>query len=336
MLQCTYSYSLAPLIIKIKSTMVYWLLTFGSQWGFFMVLDKDLLDGIPVFLTVAEHSSFTLAAAQLGITPTAVSKAIRVLEERHGVVLFQRTTRKVALTEAGQALFSRLNPATQEIDEAIAALGQFREKPIGTLRLNMKRSACTYLVEPIVAEFRQKYPDVKLDITIDEGLTDLLEGRYDAGIRLGESVDKDMVGVRLTPDLAFHVVGSPEYFKRHGKPAKPEDLQQHDAIMYRFVTSGTFHRWEFVRSKRQFFVDLPSPVVVNNRDILINFARQGLGLAYVAQYEVERELAEGSLVPVLSEFIPKTSGLYLYFPARTQAQLKLRAFIDMVTKVRGA
>ncbi|ATA18134.1 DNA-binding transcriptional LysR family regulator [Gibbsiella quercinecans] len=295
-------------------------------------MQKDQLDGIIPFLTVAKYLSFTRAAQVLNISSTAVSKAVQQFEQRHGVVLFQRTTRSVALTEPGLALFERLQPATAEIGDALAYLSNYQTHPTGTLRLTMTRIAMMLLVEPFVPDYCRAYPEVTLELSIDEGTVDLASGLYDAGIRLGETVEKDMVAVRLTPDLRWSVVGSSAYLARAGRPRNPEELTQHEGLIYRFVSSGQRHRWEFNRSGRDFFVDMPGRIVVNDRASLLSFARQGLGLAYVADIEAADDLAEGRLESVLRDFIQPTTGVYLYFPARTQAQPKLRAFIDMAKR----
>lgn len=298
-------------------------------------MDKDLLDGVAMFLAVAEHKSFTTAAARLQVSPTAVSKSIRLLERRHGVSLFQRTTRRVALTEAGVSLFERLRPAVEDIDGAFEALNSFRDNASGTLRVTMTRSACTLLIEPMIEQFRLAHPDVHLDLTLDEGAVDLVESGFDAGIRLGEALAKDMVALRLTPDAVWSVVGSPAYFARAGRPRTPQDLMDHEGIQYRFVKSGVVHRWDFQVDGRKVMIDIGSRLTVNDRGALIKFARMGLGLAYVADFEAQRELAAGELEQVLLPFTPPGDGLYLYFPVRTQSQAKLRALIDALKPKRS-
>lgn len=292
-------------------------------------MQLDPFSGLTEFLAVAELKSFTQAAARLGVTPTAVSHAVKALEKRTGVVLFQRTTRRVALTEAGDALFARLRPATLEIDEALAALSGYRDRPMGTLRLTVPRLSGKLLIEPLIPLFRQAYPDVVLDISLDDATVDLVSQGFDAGIRLGESIDKDMIALRLTPDLSWSVVGAPAYFARAGKPATPEDLPAHTCIGYRFLTSGMAHRWDFKRGTREFTVGVQGALIVNDRTLMIAAARSGQGLAYVCDFEVSDDLASGALVSVLQPFIPRSSGLYLYFPSRSQHQPKLRAFIDL-------
>jgi DNA-binding transcriptional LysR family regulator len=294
----------------------------------------DPFNGLISFLAVAETSSFTAAAARLGVTPTAVSKAIRLLERRHGVALFQRTTRRVALTEAGRTVFSRLRPAAEEISEALGVLSGFRERPMGTLRITAPRSTSD-LFSFIVPAFRKAYPEVALEVSLNDATVDLVASGYDAGIRLGESVEKDMVALRLSPETTWSVVGAPGYFARSGRPKTPEDLMRHEAIHYRFLSSGAVHRWGFKRGRREFQVDVKGGLIVDDRGLLINFAVKGQGLAYVFDREVQSHLAAGRLESVLRSFIPSSAGIYLYFPERSQTQLKLRVFIDMVRKLRA-
>jgi DNA-binding transcriptional LysR family regulator len=289
---------------------------------------NDFLDGVTTFLAVAETSSFTAAARRLGVTPTAVSKAIRVMESKHGVALFQRTTRRVALTEAGEAAFLRLRPAAMEISETFAALGGFREKPMGSLRITAPHSA-SGLLAALAPAFRKAYPAVTLEISLDDAIVDIVASGYDAGIRLGNSIEKDMVAVRLTPEITWSVVGAPNYLARAGRPTTPEELVHHEAIRYRFPSSRALHRWGFKRGKRKFSVDVPGGLIVNERKLLVEFALQGLGLAFVADREVREYIGDGRLESFLQAFIPRDDGLYLYFPERSLSQLKLRVFVDM-------
>jgi DNA-binding transcriptional LysR family regulator len=293
----------------------------------------DPLDGVAVFLAVAEHRSFTGAALALGVTPTAVSKAIRALEARQGVMLFQRTTRRVALTEAGQAVFVRLRPAVSEISDAFAALGGFRDRPMGTLRITAPHGAVEPILGALVPAFRRAHPEVTLEISLDEAIVDLVGAGYDAGIRLGEAVEKDMVAVRLTPEIAWSVVGAPRYFEGRERPKQPEDLVRHEALHYRFPGAGALHRWSFRRGKRDFLVETKSGLVLNDRQMLVDCAVEGLGLAFVSTQESRRAVAQGLLESFLQAYIPVDSGLYLYFPERSQSQLKLRVFIDMARQM---
>lgn len=268
----------------------------------------------------------------MAVLATAVSHAIKLLERRTGVLLFQRTTRRVALTEAGANLFARLRPAASEIDEALAMLGGFRDQPMGTLRITAPRLSGALLIEPLIPLFRQAYPQVSLDISLDDATVDLMTGGFDAGIRLGESIEKDMIAVRLTSDLQWSVVGSPDYFAKAGKPLSPEELTGHECIGFRFSTSGSAHRWEFRRNERDFTVGVEGGLTVNDRRLLISAARNGQGLAYACDLEIIDELTTSQLERVLQPFVPLSTALYLYFPSRTLTQPKLRAFIDLATR----
>lgn len=292
----------------------------------------DALDGVTLFLAVAEARSFTVAAARLGVTATAVSKAVRVMETRHGVALFQRTTRRVALTEAGADLLLRLRPAAAEIGDALAALGTYRDQPTGTLRLTVPRNASRF-IGMLVAEYARTYPDVTVDVSLNDAIVDLVASGYDAGVRLGESIEKDMVAVPLTPAITWSIVGTPAYWARAGRPRTPEDLVTHEALRYRFLGSGALHRWGFRRGKRSFLVDVTGKVIVDDRVLLVDLARQSIGIAFAADFEVRDDVASGVLEPLLGNFIPSDAGMYLCFPARSQSQLKLRAFIDLAREV---
>ena len=293
-------------------------------------MTDDPLTGLTVFLTVAEYRSFTRAAEALEVSTTAVSKAVQQLEKRNGVVLFQRTTRTVTLTEAGTTLFQRVRPAAAEIGDALASLASSGQRPVGILRLTLSRQAMSLLVEPVIAEFSRTYPEVTLDLSLNEGVVDLASGLYDAGIRQGESVEKDMVAVRLTPELRWCVAASPAYFAHASRPRLPEDLRDHQCLIYRFVTSGQRHRWEFHVEGRDVSIEVPSRMIVDDRATLTRLAVSGLGLAYLSELEAAEELASGRLIPVLQEYITPSAGMFLYFPARTQGQPKLRAFIDLL------
>lgn len=285
-------------------------------------------DGLKAFLAVAELKSFTAAAARLDVTTTAVSKAVKLLERRNDVVLFQRTTRNVALTEAGANLFARLRAAVDQIDDAFADLHAAQGRPSGTLRLTMPRALGALAIEPLTLHYRRVCPEVALDISLDDGAVDLVAGGFDAGIRLGQAVALDMVAVRLTPDLPWSVVGSPAYFARAGRPASPEDLVRHETLRYRFLASGRLHHWEFHRNEQAFQVETSGKIVVNDTTLIRSFACAGMGLALLPDMETVADIDDGRLERVLQAFVRPTSGLFLYFPMRTQHQPKLRAFID--------
>lgn len=302
----------------------------ASRW---LLARTDAFTGLSEFLAVAEHASFRAAAAELHVTPAAVSQAIRSLETRVGLPLFQRTTRRVGLTEAGAAFLARLRPATTEIGEALDALASLRQRPIGHLRLSVPRIALDLVIVPVLAKFRHAYPDVTVEIDVDDTSTDLTAGRYDAGIRIGSFIERDMIAVRITPDFRWSVLGTPSYFAARGRPRAPEDLTGHECIRYRFPTGRTVYRWEFVRKGREFSLDPPGGVMVNDHLTMIALARKGVGLAYTADLVAARALKSGELEAVLAPYLPIKPGLFLYFPAKSQAQPKLRAFIDATTRL---
>ncbi|MFO7309634.1 MAG: LysR family transcriptional regulator [Pseudomonadota bacterium] len=296
----------------------------------------DPFAGLAAFLAVAETGSFTAAAARLGVSPAAVSQTVKALENRLGTPLFLRTTRRVGLTEAGAALLIRARPAAAEIRQALETAGEMGEEPAGVLRLTVPRMAVPLVIEPVIPVLRRAHPKVAVEIAVEDAAMDLPAHGYDAGIRIGEMVERDMVAVRLTRDIVWSVVASPAYLAARGTPQQPEDLTQHDAIRYRFPTSGAIYRWEFERDGRTLTVDPPGSLVVNDGALLISFALAGLGLAYVADIAAEEEIEADRLRPVLQPFLPRSPGLFLYFPRRASIQPKLRAFIDVMRTVLRA
>ncbi len=300
-----------------------------------MNLRPDPFYGLSAFLAAAEAGSFTAAAARLGVSPAAVSQAVKSLEAKLGTPLFIRTTRRVGLTEAGVALQARAAPAAMEIVAAVEAAAAAHE-PSGLLRLTVPRMAVPLVVEPVVPALRRAYPKIAIEVAVEDATVNLPERGFDAGIRIGEYIERDMVAVRLTRDIAWSVVASPAYLTVHGRPETPEDLIDHEAIRYRFPSSGAVYRWEFERDGRSFSLDPPGSLIVNDGALLVSWARAGLGLAYVADIAVDGELADGHLVRVLQGALPTTPGLFLYFPRRAQAQPKLRAFIDLARQVLRA
>lgn len=286
------------------------------------------LDLIRIFLAVARHRSFSLAAQELAISPTACSKGVRALERRHGVVLFRRTTRSVSLTEPGVSLLATLKPAVDQIEEAFAALEPFRERPAGRLRITAPRALGLRVARLLVPSMRTNYPDVSLDLSLNDGVIDLVAEGYEAGIRLGQSIEQDMVTVRLSREMTWSVVAAPQYLERHGVPGVPQDLLSHRTIRYRFNSSGLLHAWRFSSPDGAYELETDTALIANDTAAIAEFARQGLGCAYLPDIEIEADLAQGRLVRVLDASVPKTTGLYLYFPVRTQAQPKMRALIE--------
>lgn len=295
----------------------------------------DLFSGLAEFLAVERHASFRAAGAELGVTPSAISQAIRTLEARVGVPLFQRTTRKVALTDAGAALLAQLSPAAKSIAEAMDAAAASRSRPAGNLRLSVPRIALGLVLWDLVPAFRAAHPDITVDLDVSDASIDLTAEQFDAGIRMGEYIQRDMVAVRLTKDFRHVVVGAPDYFRTRGRPSSPKDLAAHECVRYRFPTARTLYRWEFVKGKRPYTVEPPGGVTVNDHLSMIELACRGNGLAYTLDLLARPALDAGRLEEVLARHLPVTPGLFLYFPARSQAQPKLRAFLDFATRTLG-
>lgn len=289
--------------------------------------------GLAEFVAVARHKSFRSAAAELGVTPSAVSLAVGALERRIGQSLFRRTTRSVSLTEAGDAFYASVEPAADQIRQALEQTFDGARSPSGRLRLSVPRIAVELILAPVMPVFRERFPDVELDLDISDISVDIARDRYDAGIRIGEDIEKDMVAVRLTPDLQWTVVASPGYLSTHGRPRMPRDLLDHRCIRYRFPTSNSVYHWQFSEGKTLYAIEPGKGVTVNDHLTMVRLAREGIGFAYSAELVVARELAQGTLVKVLDGYLPTTKGMYLYFPAGGKTQPKLRAFIDVAKSV---
>lgn len=286
------------------------------------------------FVTVANKRSFTAAGVELGVTGSAVSQTVRQLEERLGVRLLHRTTRSVGLTEAGERLYSSLKPAFAQMRAAVESLNELRERPAGTLRLTVPRGVAAFLHEPLLAEFLALYPEIRLDISIDDGLVDIVAQGFDAGIRFGETLEKDMIAVEIFGPERFVVVGSPAYFSRHRKPKHPRELHAHDCIGYRFVTSGACYRWEFDEDGKEFEIEIDGRVTSNDYALIVRLAVDGVGLAIMSEAYVRPLLKDGKLVRVLDAFCSPFPGFHLYYPSRSQTPLKLRVFIDFLLERR--
>jgi DNA-binding transcriptional LysR family regulator len=291
----------------------------------------DTFSGVREFLAVARHGSFRAAAAELRVTPAAVSQAVKALEARVGMPLFLRTTRSVALSEAGAGLLARVRPAATEIGDALSETAAMRGRPTGQLRLSVPRIALDLVVLPVLPAFREAFPDITLELDVRDDSVDLGAAGMDAGIRIGQFIERDMVAVRLTPEFQWRVLGAPAYFARRGVPATPQDLAQHECIGYRFPTAKNLYRWQFRDGRRNLTVDVPGGVVVNDHLTMVALARAGLGLTFTADLVARRHLADGSLQSVLDAYSIRTDGLFLYFPEKSQRQPKLRAFIDFAT-----
>ncbi|MGX9966623.1 LysR family transcriptional regulator [Roseomonas sp. F4] len=276
------------------------------------------LNDLQAFRAVAQERSFTRAAAQIGVSPSALSQTLRGLEARLGLRLLTRTTRSVAPTEAGERLLRALGPAFDGIEAALAALGDLRERPSGTIRITAGEHATEMVLWPALERLLPAYPDITVEVHVDNTLADLAAGRFDAGIRIGELVGKDMVAVRIGPELRMAVVGAPAYFERRPPPKTPQDLIGHACINIRLPTHGGVYAWEFEKDGRELRVRAEGPLVFNVAPPLLRAALAGLGLAYVFEDQARAHLAEGRLVRVLADWCPPFAGYHLYYPSRRQ------------------
>ena len=291
-------------------------------------MDRNDFSTLAAFLAVAEERSFTRAAKRHGVSPSAMSHAIRGLEEDIGVRLLSRTTRSVAPTEAGERLLTRLRPALTDVQEALDQLSGLRNKAAGRLRLLVPRLAGTELLTPKLAQFTRDYPDVVLDITADDTRLDIVAGGFDAGIHFGEYIQKDMIAVRVSKDHRAAIVGSPAYFKSHTKPKAPRGLLSHRCINFRHGHGGDVYRWEFEKGRKSLSVAVNGPLIVDDVEIVIRAALDGIGLAFVGEDKVSHHLASGALVRVLDDWCQPFSGFFLYYPSRRQQPAALAALID--------
>ena len=290
---------------------------------------EGALDGVAAFLSVAQHRSFRRAAAELGVTPSAISQAVRALEARVGVALFIRTTRSVGLTEAGERFLARAKPAFEELVAASEAARDLGQRPAGLLRLSVPRAVVPILLEPLFTSFSRAYPEVAVEIAVSEKLVDLAAEGFDAGIRLGQFIEADMVAVRLTPPFPFVVVGSPDYLRRRKPPESIDDLRDHACLRMR-RSNGSIAPWPFVRGDDTVEAVVSGPLIARDYPTLIGAAIQGAGLAQVPAPLAREPIADGRLQAVLTPFAVMTPGVFLYHPGKRQVLPKLRAFIDHV------
>ncbi len=289
---------------------------------------------LQAFLAVARDQSFTKAAAKLGITPSALSHTIRALEERLGIRLLARTTRNVAPTEAGERLMRSIAPLFDQITAEVEALGELRDKPRGTIRVTCTDDQIEMCLRPMLAGFLRDYPDITLEFYVDYGFTNVVEERFDAGIRLGEAISKDMIAVRIGPDWRLLVVGSPAYFDRNPPPQTPHELTKHACVNIRHRPSGAIYAWEFEKDGQAFAVKVEGQLVFNSIMHVLNAAVDGIGLAYVPEELVAPYLADGRLKEVLTDWCPYFQGYHLYYPNRRQASPAFSAFVEAL-KYRG-
>src|SRR3954464_12064738 len=273
---------------------------------------------LAAFLAVARERSFTKAAAQLGVSASALSQTIRALEERLGGRLLTRTTRSVAPTEAGDRLAATVGPHLMGIEEGLAALSGLRDKPAGTIRLTSVDHAAETILWPALADFLAKYPEVQIDLVVDNSLQDIVSERFDAGIRMGERVARDMIAVRIGPEIRMAAVATPRYFAKHGKPRTPQDLAHHTCINMRFATLGNVYAWEFEKGSREVNVKVEGQLTINDIAVIRHAALNGVGIAFVPEDIARVDIENGELVRVLVDWTPPFPGYYLYYPSRRQ------------------
>jgi len=284
---------------------------------------------LATFLAIARHRSFRRAADEIGLTPSALSHALRALEERLGVRLVNRTTRSVALTEAGERLRQRVAPAFRDIEDALDDLNTFRDTPAGTLRINAARASTEIVLLPMVTRFLDAYPRVGVEIVVDNALVDMVSGGFDAGVRFGEIVAQDMIAVPLGPPQRSAYVASPAFFRRFPKPATPEEVAELPCIRFRFA-SGRYYAWEFEKDGVARTVEVDGRLTLGDQDLAVEAALGGAGLAFAFESQVTDHLAAGRLIRVLEDWCPAYPGFYLYYPSRRQLPATLRAFVDFV------
>jgi DNA-binding transcriptional LysR family regulator len=295
---------------------------------------QGALDGVEAFLSVARNRSFRKAAADLGVTPSAISQAVRTLEARIGGALFIRTTRSVGLTEAGERFLSRAKPAFEELVAAGEVVRDLGARPSGVLRLTVPRAVVPILLEPLIASFCRAFPEVEVEIAANEELVDLAAGSFDAGVRMGQFIAADMVAVRLTPPFPFVVVGSPGYLRRRGRPDRIDDLRRHACLRIR-RSNGSIGPWSFVDGDKPIEAIVTGPLIAHDFSTLLGAAVEGMGLAQVPEPLSASLVKARKLVPVLEPFAPTAPGVFLYYPSRHQVMPKLRAFVDHVKSRSG-
>jgi len=289
---------------------------------------RDEIADLAAFVVVAEERSFTKAAQRLGMAQSALSQIVRRIEERLGVRLLSRTTRSVAPTEAGERLIATLGPMLRDLDQAIADLGDLRDKPSGTIRITCVEHAAKTIVVPAMKRLLPDNPDITVEITIDYGLADVVMDRFDAGVRLGGDIAKDMIAMRIGRDIPMAIVGSPDYFRRHPPPASPAQLVDHRAVNLRLPTSGTLHRWRLMRGGRETRVRVDGPLALNSIDLIRDAALDGHGLAYLPLDQVEADIEFGRLLRVLGKFTPDLPAYHLYYPNRRHPSAAFILFVE--------
>lgn len=291
-------------------------------------MKRDELADLLAFAAVAEERSFTRAAGRLGTSQSALSHTVKRLEARLGLMLLTRTTRSVAATEAGERLMETLRPAFDDIDARLSALTALREKPAGTVRITTGEHAAENVLLPVLTKLLPRYPDIEVELNVDYGLTDIVKDRFDAGVRLGEQIAKDMIAVPIGPPMRMAVVGAPAYFARRGIPKLPRDLADHTCINLRLPTRGGLYAWEFEKGARKLNVRVEGQLVLNTSGLIVKAALAGMGLASLPSHIVENEIAKGRLKQVLGDWCPPFPGYHLYYPGRRQQSPALKLLVE--------
>lgn len=293
-------------------------------------MDREAWGDLAAFAVVAEERSFTRAAARLGVSPSALSHAMRRLEEKLGVQLLARSTRSVSTTQGGERLLERLNPALNEISSAVEQLSELAGRPAGHIRISAPGEAARRVIAPALPRFVEAYPDIVVEVLIEQAFTNIVERRLDAGIRLGESLEKDVVAVPVSGPLRMAVIASPAYLKQHGVPRTPRDLRSHRCINIRLPAAGTLYKWEFERRAEKVDVAVDGPLIFDAGGMVVDAALGGVGLGYVLEERAMHHFKSGALVRVLADWCPPFPGFHLYYPGRRQVSPALAAFIDAI------
>jgi DNA-binding transcriptional LysR family regulator len=297
-------------------------------------MEKTGLLELNAVVALAHHRSFRRAAAEIGLSPSAMSHKIATLEQRMGVRLFNRTTRSVSLSEAGEKFLARVRPALADISSAMEAVNEFRDTPSGNLRINASEGAIQMIMTSVVAEFLRRYPDMRLEVVTSTALVDIVAEGFDGGLRMGESVPLDMIAVPCSPPLRFAVVGSPAYFSQRPLPKTPDDLTRHNCIRTRFA-SGALYRWEFEKRGHQQVIDVEGTLTLDSQHLIVDAALQGIGIICVNESSIAEHLKAGRLIRTLEDWTPAYPGLCLFYPANRHVPAGLRAFIDLVREMNG-
>ncbi len=291
---------------------------------------RSPIDDMVAFLAIAREQSFTRAAAKLGVTPSALSHSMRGLEQRLGLRLLSRTTRSVSLTDAGERLARSVGPHLEQIEAEIASLSELRDRPAGTIRISCGDSVVGEIFRPMLRNFLMTYPDISVELSIENGFVDIVEHRFDAGVRLGEALSKDMIAVRIGPDWRFSVVGSPAYFAERRRPVTPHDLTDHKCMNLRLKTGGGLYAWEFEKDGRKLDVRVDGQLVFNSIFPILDAAVDGHGLGNVPEFVARPYIERGEVVEVLADWSPYWQGFHLYFPHRRQPSPAFAAFVEAV------